>query len=239
MFIEEVIGAGEIAIADKRSTDPTSHELARITNDVYVAGMMSKKAGVTHFHVGEKQERLKLLFELLDCYETPPESIYATHIERSDELMQEAADLSRRGCFVDIDTVEEDLAKQLNSFIDKGGDLKKLSISSDSSTTPPATVFGQVRDCVLNHGFGLELMLPLATSTVAKVLKLEHKGKLEQGASADVLVLKKKTLELAEVVSSGKRLFRDGSLAFKEAFLADSKRVIELDGEKPLQSAAA
>jgi hypothetical protein len=41
------------------------------------------------------------------------------------------------------------------------------------------------------------------------------------------------------VISGGDRLFRDGSLAFKEAFLADSKRKIELEGEKPLKSVAA
>jgi beta-aspartyl-dipeptidase (metallo-type) len=239
MFIEEVIGVGEVAIADKRSTDPTSHELARLANDAYVAGMMSKKAGVTHFHVGEKQERLKLLFELLDCYETPPEKIYATHIQRSDELLAEAAELSRRGCFVDLDTVDEDLAKQLPRFLEKGGDINRLTVSSDSSITPPATVFGQVRGCIANGKHTLEQMLPLVTSTVAAVLKLEHKGRLADGASADLLVLEKGSLELVEVISSGKRLFKDGSLAFKEAFLADSNRDVELKGEKPLRSAAA
>lgn len=239
MFIEEVIGLGEIAIADKRSTDPTAHELARLTNDAFVAGTMSKKAGVTHFHVGEKRERLRLLFELLDCYEAPPECIYATHIERSDELMQEAADLSKRGCYVDIDTVDEDLAKQLNSFTGKGGETKKLTVSSDASITPPATVFEQIRDCVLKGEFALEQLLPLVTSNVADVLKLKHKGRLETGASADVLVVKQDSLELVEVICGGKRLFRDGALAFKETFLADSSRDIELKGEKPLQTATA
>src|SRR5215210_4566621 len=53
MFIEEVIGAGEIAISDERSTDPMPQELARLVNDAYVGGLLSEKAGVTHFHVGE------------------------------------------------------------------------------------------------------------------------------------------------------------------------------------------
>ena len=239
MFIDEIIGLGEVAIADKRSTDPTLHELARLTNDAYVAGMMSNKAGATHFHVGERKERLKLLFELLDCYETPPECIYATHIQRSDELLADAAELSKRGCYVDIDTVDEDLAKQLRRFIDKGGNMERLTFSSDASVTPPATVFGQLRDCVLNHGFSLEQILPLVTSNVAEVLKLANKGSLKTGAAADVLVIENSSLELVEVIAGGKRLFRDGKLAFKEAFLADSERDIRLDGEKPLQIAAA
>ena len=76
MFIEEVIGAGEVAISDARSTDPTAQELARLVNDAYVAGMLSKKAGVTHFHVGETETRLKLLHELIDDFHTPPQCIY-------------------------------------------------------------------------------------------------------------------------------------------------------------------
>jgi beta-aspartyl-dipeptidase (metallo-type) len=153
--------------------------------------------------------------------------------------MVEAAKLSKRGCFVDIDTVDEDLAKQLEIFANKRGDMAKLTVSSDSSTTPPATVFEQLRDCVINNDFTLERVLPLVTSNVAEVLKLERKGKLEEGCDADILVLEKESLELLEVISGGDRLFRDGSLAFKEAFLADSKRKIELEGEKPLKSVAA
>src|SRR5829696_8222158 len=52
LFIEEVIGAGEIAIADERSTEPDFHELAHLVHDAYVGGMLSRKSGRTHFHVG-------------------------------------------------------------------------------------------------------------------------------------------------------------------------------------------
>src|SRR5215203_6379177 len=83
MFIEEVIGAGEIAISDKRSTDPTAQELARLVNDTYVGGMLSKKAGVTHFHVGDGDHRLQLLHQLITDFKTPPHCIYASHVERT------------------------------------------------------------------------------------------------------------------------------------------------------------
>ena len=32
MFIEEVIGAGEVAIADERATEPDAHELAKLVS---------------------------------------------------------------------------------------------------------------------------------------------------------------------------------------------------------------
>jgi beta-aspartyl-dipeptidase (metallo-type) len=232
MFIEEIIGVGEIAVSDERSTDPTIQELARLSNDVYVGGMLSKKAGVSHFHVGERDEGLQLIIKLMDDFRPPPETIYATHIQRSEKLMGEAAELSKRGCFVDIDTVDEDLEKQLKMFIEKGGDLKQLTISSDASITGPSNVFSQIRECILKHKFPMEQILTLASANAAKVLKLGAKGRLAEGNSADILIVKNESLEIRDVISSGKRLMKNGSLSFKEAFLKDSSRVIILEGEK-------
>jgi beta-aspartyl-dipeptidase (metallo-type) len=56
MFIEEVIGSGEIAISDERSTDHVPHELAKLVIDTHNGGMLAKKAGVTHFHVGTEKK---------------------------------------------------------------------------------------------------------------------------------------------------------------------------------------
>ncbi len=110
MFVPEIIGAGEIAISDARSTEPTVHEFARLVRDGYVGGMLSGKSGVTHFHVGSGKTRLRPLRTLLDDYEISPASLYPTHVERNVELMSEAVDLSKRGVTVDVDTVEGDLA---------------------------------------------------------------------------------------------------------------------------------
>jgi hypothetical protein len=44
--------------------------------------------------------------------------------------------------------------------------------------------------------------------------------------------LDKESLELREVISGGIRLMKKGSIAFKEAFLKESNRNIELKGEK-------
>jgi beta-aspartyl-dipeptidase (metallo-type) len=170
------------------------HELARLTNDAYVGGMLSRKAGVTHFHVGNGKGRLHLLRQLLDEFETPPEAIYPTHVERSEELMDEAIDLTRRGCFVDVDTVNEDLQKWLTYYFDNDGD--------------PA--LSQIRECVRNSDFELAQLWPLVTANTARALKLNDRGKLEPQMKADVLVLERDTLELKEVIARGRRLLRDG-----------------------------
>ena len=233
MFIEEIIGAGEIAVSDERSTDHVPHELARLVIDTHNGGMLSKKAGVTHFHVGDGKQRLAPLRNLLEEFKViKPEWLYPTHITRSEELMKEAIELTGQGCFVDIDTVDEDLPKWFSFYLDKGGLPEKLTISTDASKTSPQNLPEQIRACILEHKIKIEQILPCVTANTAQVLKLHNKGTLEAGKSADVLILDKESLELREVISGGKRLLKNGSIAFKEAFLKESNRNIELKGEK-------
>jgi beta-aspartyl-dipeptidase (metallo-type) len=232
MFIEEVIGSGEIAIADERSTDHVPHELARLVIDTHNGGMLAKKAGVTHFHVGKGEEKLKQLRTLLEEFNViKPEWLYPTHIIRSEELMLEAIEFTKRGSFVDIDTVDEDLPKWFKFYLDNGGLPEKLTVSTDASITSPHNLLEQIRACVLEHKFPLEQVLACVTANTADVLKLEQKGRLEEGKSADVLVLRKESLEIKDVVAGSRRLMKSGKLNFKEKFLEESNRHIKLDGE--------
>ena len=232
MFIEEVIGAGEVAISDERSTQPTAHELARLVGDAYVGGMLSRKAGVTHFHVGEQESRLAPLRALLDEHEVKPEWLYPTHVERNEALMAEAVELTRRGVTIDLDTMEEDLAKWLGFYLAQGGDPHRITASSDASISSPRTLFEQIRQCVVAHKFKLQAVLPLVTTNTARVLKLESKGKLAAGCDADVLVLRRDTLEIVETIARGRRLIADGKQMVREKFLEQSNRSIALRGAK-------
>ncbi len=193
MFIEEVIGSGEIAISDERSTDHVPHQLAKLVIDTHNGGMLAKKAGVTHFHVGKGEERLKPLTNLLDEFDViKPEWHYPTHITRSEELMLEAIDLAKRGSFVDIDTVGEDLSKWFKFFLAGGGLPEKLTVSTDASITSPHNLLDQLRACVLEHKFPLEQVLACVTANTAQVLQFEQKGRLEEGKDADILVIKER-----------------------------------------------
>lgn len=236
MFIREVIGAGEIAISDERSTDHVPHELARLVIDTHNGGMLSRKAGVTHFHVGEGKGKLRPLRKLLEEFDViRPEWLYPTHISRTEELMLEAVELTQRGSFVDIDTVDEDLTKQLKFYRDNGGDMEKLTVSSDASITSPLTFFEQIRACLLDGQFPVEQVLKLVTSNTATVLQFRQKGRLKPGFKADVLLLDRDSFELREVVSSGRRLLVEGKIAFKEKFLHESNRDVRLKGKKKVK----
>jgi beta-aspartyl-dipeptidase (metallo-type) len=231
MFIDEVIGAGEIAISDERSTDHDPLELARLVNDTHVGGMLSNKAGVTHFHVGDEPGRLRPLRDLVENFPVKAAWLYPTHVERGEELMREAIELAAQGAFVDVDVMEKDLAKWLRFYRDGGGDMRQLTASSDASTGSPQTLSEQLRGCVREHGFRLEDVLPHATSNTARALKLEDKGRIAEGKDADLLVLRRGSLDIAEVVARGRRMVKGGELAVKEKFLAGSNRRVRLEGE--------
>jgi beta-aspartyl-dipeptidase (metallo-type) len=232
LFVEEVVGAGEVAISDLRATEPSERELARLVSDAFAGGLLGGKAGVTHFHVGEGRRRLAPLRALLDEYEVEPSWLYPTHVERSRALMEEAIGLTGRGVAVDVDTVEEDLAPWLGFYLERGGDPARLTASSDASISSPRTLHDQLRDCVVNHRFPLELVLSLATANTSRVLKLKGKGRLKAGADADVLVLRGGSLEIRDVIAGGRPLMRDGEICKAEAFLEESNRKVSLSGKK-------
>jgi beta-aspartyl-dipeptidase (metallo-type) len=116
-------------------------------------------------------------------------------------------------------------------FLDGGGEPARLSASSDAAITSPGTLLDQIRSCVLERDFAMELVLPLVTSTPARVLRLEGKGVLRPGSDGDLLVFRKNSLELTTVISRGEVLMRDGRLQRREAFLDGSNRRIALNGE--------
>ena len=60
LLVEKVIGAGELAISDHRSSQPTLAELARIAAEAHRGGILSGKAGVVNVHLGNGPSGLAL-----------------------------------------------------------------------------------------------------------------------------------------------------------------------------------
>ena len=232
LFIDECVGAGELAISDERSLQTSTDELARHVLDTHIGGLLSGKAGVTHFHVGGGSKRLEPLRDLLDNYSISAEWLYPTHIERSPELIAEAIGLAREGSFVDLDVVEQKLAKDVRMYLDDDGPIDKLTISSDADSSTPDILFDQLCGLVVKEKLPLDLVLGFCTSNTAKVLKLDKKGRLDEGNDADVLVLRKGSLEIVEVIARGKRMVKDGAVVAREKFLEESFRNVSLIGDK-------
>ena len=239
LFVDEVIGAGEIAISDERSLNQSGQELAKLVRDTHVGGLLSGKAGLTHFHVGEEETRLEPLRELIEDFQVKAEWMYPTHVQRNERLLREAIDLANAGASVDFDVVNEDLARWFAFYVDNGGPLERLTISSDADSSTPDVLAEQVRGLVTSHGFSLDLVLPLVTTNPARILKLPRKGRVADGCDADMLVVEPETLIIRDVIVRGKRLVENGEVVHREKFLQKSKRAFEIVGDKAPDAAVA
>ena len=232
LFIPEVIGSGEIAISDSRSSEPSARELARVVRESSNAGMLAGKAGITHFHVGDLPTGLQPVRTLVDDLHVKASSVYPTHVQRTPDLLLEAVDLSRKGVTVDIDTLELDFVDHLARFLDHGGDPARLTISSDAALGSPSSVLNEMRRCVREAARPFEMVLRLATSNTSEVLGLHRKGRVEPGRDADVLLLRRESLELVHVFARGVQVLADGVPKIQERWLESSNRKIDLRAEK-------
>ncbi len=233
ILFDKIIGAAEIAISDSRSGQPSLHELAKIVGEARVGGMLSGKAGVTHFHTGPGKEYLSLLHQLLEEYELPASNLYATHITRSQELLDDAIRLANKGSYVDI-TADDETGEWVAYYKKNGGDMQHLTISSDGNGSLPKfdeagkmigfgvastqTLYQQVIAAVKNQALFIEEILPLVTSNTAEALKLNNKGGIQEGKDADVLILDKETLALEHVFAKGRHMLENKKLLVKGTF---------------------
>lgn len=233
ILIDKVIGTAEIAIADSRSGQPNVHELAKIVGQTRVGGMLSGKAGITHFHTGPGKAYLSILHQLLDEYELPASNIHVTHITRSKGLFDDAIRLASRGSYVDI-TADHETYQWVSYYKENGGDLSKLTISSDGNGSLPKfddkgnllglgvastrTLFDQVVETIKDDSLSLEETLRLVTENTAKALKLENKGTIEVDKDADLLVLDPENYQIQHVFAKGQHMLEDGEILVRGTF---------------------
>ncbi|WP_371170823.1 beta-aspartyl-peptidase [Aliiroseovarius sp. 2305UL8-7] len=231
VFLDPVIGVGELAISDHRSSQPTLDELLRIASEAHVAGLMTGKAGIVHCHMGDGARGLSMLEQAIETCEIPSRVFNPTHINRNLPLFREAIALTRHGCYVDAtafpcEHVDPGIsaADAYLQFRDAGGRLDRFTISSDGGGCLPAfddegnlTRFGVGLCDILPETLG-ELVradVPLSealapfTSNVADLLKLRRKGRLATGMDADLVVLNE-DLGIRHVMARGEWHIRDG-----------------------------
>lgn len=233
ILIDKVIGTAEIAISDSRSGQPSVHELAKIVGQTRVGGMLSGKAGITHFHTGPGKAYLSILHQLLDEYELPASNLHVTHVTRSKELFDDAIKLAARGAFVDI-TADEETFEWIAYYKENNGDMSKLTISTDGNGSLPVfneegellglgvastrTMFEQLIKTIKAGKLTVEEALRLVTANTAEALKLENKGVIAEDRDADLLVLSKDTYEIEHVIAQGQHMIENGKVIVKGTF---------------------
>jgi beta-aspartyl-dipeptidase (metallo-type) len=230
-FVDPILGVGELAISDHRSSQPTLDEVLRIAADCHVAGLMSDKAGVLHLHLGDGPRGLDVVNRALDTTELPARVFYPTHVNRKKKLFEEAVLLARRGCTVDVTAfpVEEgedawSACDAVERFLSSGAPKDRLTVSSDGGgclptfdaqghmvtmdVGRPSAVADTLRQ-LLTRGHALDAVLPIFTENVASLLRLRGKGVIAAGAHADLVVLDEEG-GIRDVMCGGRFLVRRG-----------------------------
>jgi beta-aspartyl-dipeptidase (metallo-type) len=213
VFLDPVIGVGEVAISDHRSSQPSLQELLRIASDCHVAGLITGKAGILHLHLGDGERGLDLVRRALAETELPPRVFNPTHINRKRALFDEALELARAGCWVDITAFpldeclsEDELAadEALLRYLDSGAAPERITMSSDGGGClpvfdaqgemqhfdigQPATLTDTLTR-LLERGAALDKVLPAFTLNPARLLRFHDRGRIDVGAAADLVVL--------------------------------------------------
>lgn len=242
ILIKKVIGVGEIALSDHRSSQPTYEQFASIVAQARVGGLISGKSGIVNVHLGDGARMMDYLFNLIKTTELPPRQLLPTHINRSRKLFNVGIEYAKGGGFVDLTTSsdpdfleEEELraGEGLKLMINQGVSVENITFSSDGNGSMPifnekrelvglgickvTSLFREVKEAV-NLGVSLEEALSVVTSNVADALKLSDRGRIECGKAADVLLIKKDNLTIDTVIAKGRVMMMNGEVLVRGTF---------------------
>jgi beta-aspartyl-dipeptidase (metallo-type) len=233
LFIDKIIGVGEVALSDHRSTQPTFDEFARVAAEARRGGILSGKAGVVNVHMGDGRRGLSLLRRVIEETEIPVTQFLPTHINRNPSLFQEGIAYAKAGGCVDLSTstvpafLEEGEVKcstGLRRMLEAGVEASHITFTSDGQGSLPdfdangrlrrldvarvTSLFAEVRDAVRDEGVPLGTALQVITASPSRILKLRGKGALEAGADADIVLLDAASLDIDGVIAKGRWLMR-------------------------------
>jgi beta-aspartyl-dipeptidase (metallo-type) len=243
VLIDKVIGAGEIAVSDHRSSQPSFDEIARLAAECRVGGMLGGKAGVLHLHLGDGPRGLELLFRLVRETEIPVTQVIPTHMTRNRRLFEQGLDWVAAGGSIDVtvgpdpgpDDPDVSFEELVGAFGRRGLPLTRLTASSDGNGSMPvfdaegrlvrltvateADLLRQLGKTVAKGLLPLEEALRIFSTNAADFYKLGRKGRIEPGRDADLLVLDA-DLAPVDVFARGRRMMAGGRVLAKGTFSA-------------------
>lgn len=238
-LIEEIIGVGEVAISDHRSSFPTVYELIRITEHARVGGMLGGKAGIINIHMGDAQNPFKPIYEAVELSELKLTQFLPTHCNRNDYIFEDAKEYGKKG-YVDITAssypyfpeYEIKPAKAIVELLKAGVPLEHITMTSDGcGSLPdfdekgnlvklemgyPKSIFTEVVDAIKIEKLEIDKAIKVITSNVADILKLKDKGRIVAGKDADIVILNKHfdieyMVAMGELMVEKQKMLKKGS----------------------------
>ncbi len=243
ILVDRIIGVGEVAIADHRSSQPTVNELAKIASAARIGGMLSGKSGIVNIHVGDSRDHLKLIEEVIETTDIPRKQFYPTHINRNSHLFEAGIEYALKGGYVDFTTStipqfledgEVKCSRGLKRMLDAGVPIDQITFTSDGQASLPlfdeqgelaglqigkvSSLYKEVRESIVKEEIPLEAAIRVITSNPAKILKLTQKGHIQAGKDADLVLLDKNSYNVDTVLAKGKVMVAKGEAIVKGTF---------------------
>ncbi|MEA1964814.1 MAG: beta-aspartyl-peptidase [Candidatus Aerophobetes bacterium] len=238
-LINEVIGV-KIAISDHRASQPTTEELSRIASEARVGGMLGRKAGIVHLHVGSGSQGLTPLIEVIEQTEIPISQFLPTHISRAPSLLRQGIEFVKKGGYIDITAPSDslrwksDITSIMKEILKSGVNLKNITMSSDGNGSMPefdergqliglstgkvSSLSKTLRTLVGSDIIPLSDALKLITSNPADRLGIsDKKGQIRKGGDADIVILDK-DLKINQVYARGRLMVDKDKAVIKGAF---------------------
>lgn len=241
-LIDEVIGVGEIAISDHRSSWPDTGELIRLVEHARVGGMLGGKAGIVNIHLGDQENPFQPMYDVIEKSRKMLKltQFLPTHCNRNDYTLEDAKEYGRRGGFIDITTssypyfreYEVKPSKCINELVNAGVPLENITFTSDACGSLPGfddkgnlvklevgkpdAGFRELMDAVNVEKVPLEKALKVMTSNPSDILKLKSKGRIETGKDADLVFLGGN--EIFHVIAMGKYMMKEKKLVKKGSY---------------------
>jgi beta-aspartyl-dipeptidase (metallo-type) len=242
ILIDKIIGVGEIAIADHRSSQPTHEELAKIASAARIGGMLAGKGGIVNIHVGDSRDHLKVIEQVVEQTDIPIRQFYPTHINRNPHLFEAGIAYAKKGGYVDFTTstipqfLKEGEVKSstgLKRMLEAGVDISQITFTSDGQASLPqfdqngelsglkigkvSSLYKAVKEAVLEESIPLETAIRVITQSPAAILKLKQKGVIEAGKDADIVLLDQ-DYEVDTVIAMGQLMVEGKKAVVKGTF---------------------
>lgn len=243
MMVDKVIGVGEVALSDHRSSQATFQDFVNTVASARVGGLLSGKAGIVNVHLGNGARKLEYLSKLIDETEIPPTQVLPTHINRSDKLFYEGEVYAKKGGFIDLTTSSDPnflepgeirAGEGLSILLRNGVDIEHITFSSDANGSMPkfdeqghlvglgicsvSSLYREVKESIKEHKVPIEEAIKVITSNVANILKLDNKGRITGGRDADFVIVDEESLDIDMVIAKGKIVVEKGEAVVKGTF---------------------
>jgi len=211
-YVHRVLGV-KVAISEPMAPAYTIEELCRLAHAAWTGGRLAGKRAVLHTHAGDLPEGLLPIREVQRRTGIPADCVVVTHVNRNPNLWRQAIEFAKAGGSIDLTTMQRPetnhpqaipAAQAIREALTAGVPAERMTLSTDSGVpyprldpsgkvvglymAGPDAILGTLQELV-QTGLSWGAAAAFATAHTASLLGLARKGRLVEGADADIVTL--------------------------------------------------